>query len=75
MKLGLTAIAAIVALAVPASAAELIYGNWTPAQEYQNRVAMPDVIKMIDAETKGAVKWKLIAGGQVADAKATIHGG
>ena len=27
---------------------------------------------MIDAETKGAIKWKLIAGGQVADAKATF---
>ena len=33
---------------------------------------MPDVIKMIDAETKGAIKWKLIPGGQVADAKATF---
>jgi TRAP-type C4-dicarboxylate transport system substrate-binding protein len=72
MKLKLATIAAIGVLATPAPAAELIYGNWTPAQEYQNRVAMPDVIKMIDAETKGAIKWKLIAGGQVADAKATF---
>src|SRR5262245_54722653 len=72
MNLKLATIAAIGVLAAPASAAELIYGNWTPAQEYQNRVAMPDVIKMIDAETKGAVKWKLIPGGQVADAKATF---
>ena len=58
LKLGTIALAAL--LAAPASAAELVYGNWTPAQEYQNRVAMPDVIKMIDAETKGAIKWKLI---------------
>ena len=72
MKLKLAIIASIGALAAPAPAAELIYGSWTPAQEYQNRVAMPDVIKMIDAETKGAIKWKLIAGGQVADAKATF---
>jgi TRAP-type transport system periplasmic protein len=72
MKLKLTTISAVLALATPAPAAELIYGNWTPAQEYQNRVAMPEVIKMIDAETKGAIKWKLIAGGQVADAKATF---
>jgi TRAP-type C4-dicarboxylate transport system substrate-binding protein len=68
----LGAIVLALLLAAPASAAELVYGNWTPAQEYQNRVAMPDVIKMIDAETKGAIKWKLIPGGQVADAKATF---
>src|SRR5687767_2527474 len=72
MRLKLATIAAISALATPAPAADLVYGNWTPAQEYQNRVAMPDVIKMIDAETKGAIKWKLIPGGQVADAKATF---
>ena len=60
------------ALAAPAAAAELVYGNWTPAQEYQNRVAMPDVIKMIDKETNGAIKWKLVPGGQLADAKATF---
>ena len=72
MKLKLTTIVAIATLAAPAGAADLVYGNWTPAQEYQNRVAMPDVIKMIDAETKGAIKWKLIPGGQVADAKATF---
>ena len=41
MKLKLTTIAFASWLAAPAPAAELIYGNWTPAQEYQNRVAMP----------------------------------
>src|ERR1043166_8759780 len=50
----------------------LASASWTPAQEYQNRVAMPDVIKMIDAETKGAIKWKLVPGSQLADAKATF---
>ena len=45
-----------------ASAAELIYGNWTPAQEYQNRVVMPEMFKNIEQETNGAIKWKLIAG-------------
>ena len=56
----------------PASAAELVYGNWTPAQEYQNRVAMPEFMKGIEADTKGEVKWKLIAGGQIADGKTTF---
>lgn len=60
------------ALAGPAAAQELVYGNWTPAQEYQNRVAMPEMIKGIDEDTKGAIKWKLIPGGQIADGKTTF---
>ena len=59
-------------LASPATAAELVYGNWTPAQEYQNRVAMPEMFANIDKETNGAIKWKLIPGGQIADGKATF---
>ena len=71
----LTVAAAALALAITASdapAAELIYGNWTPAQEYQNRVVMPELFKNIDAGHKGAIKWKLIAGGQIADGKTTF---
>jgi TRAP-type C4-dicarboxylate transport system substrate-binding protein len=60
------------ALACPASAAELVYGSWTPAQEYQNRVVMPDLFRNIEKDTNGAVKWKLIAGGQIADGKTTF---
>jgi TRAP-type C4-dicarboxylate transport system substrate-binding protein len=55
-----------------ALAAELVFGTWTPAQEYQNRVAMPELIRNIEKDTGGAIKWKLIAGGQIADAKATF---
>lgn len=74
MTIKRTTIAAAIALAAaqPASAAELVFGNWTPAQEYQNRVAMPEMFRNIDKDTNGAIKWKLIAGGQVADAKATF---
>src|SRR5262249_53130484 len=56
----------------PSSAAELVYGSWTPAQEYQNRVAMPELFRNVEKDTGGAIKWKLIAGGQIADAKATF---
>ena len=69
------AAAAAFAATVPASqvsAAELVFGSWTPALEYQNRVAMPEVFRNIEKETNGAIKWKLIAGGQIADAKATF---
>ena len=54
------------------SAAELVFGSWTPAQEYQNRVAMPEVFRNIEKDTNGAIKWKLIAGGQIADGKTTF---
>lgn len=71
-----TAVAATFsALAISAgstAAAELIYGNWTPAQEYQNRVVMPELFRNIDRDTNGAIKWKLIAGGQIADGKTTF---
>jgi TRAP-type C4-dicarboxylate transport system substrate-binding protein len=56
----------------PGAAAELIYGNWTPAQEYQNRVVMPELFRNIERDTNGAIKWKLIAGGQIADGKTTF---
>jgi TRAP-type transport system periplasmic protein len=63
---------AALALAGPAAAADLVYGSWTPAQEYQNRVAMPELIRNIEKDTNGAIKWKLIAGGQIADGKTTF---
>jgi TRAP-type transport system periplasmic protein len=67
-----TVATAVALLAGPASAAELIYGNWTPAQEYQNRVAMPELFRNLEKDTNGAIKWKLVPGGQLADAKATF---
>ena len=51
---------------------ELVFGNWTPPREYQNVHVMPYVFQQIEKETNGAVKWKLIAGGQLADGKSTF---
>ncbi|MBO0763389.1 MAG: TRAP transporter substrate-binding protein DctP [Hyphomicrobiaceae bacterium] len=56
----------------PASAEELVYGNWTPPREYQNVHVMPELFKNIEKETDGAIKWKLIAGGAIADGKGTF---
>ncbi|HWE21045.1 MAG TPA: TRAP transporter substrate-binding protein DctP [Hyphomicrobiaceae bacterium] len=57
----------------PASAQqELVYGNWTPPREYQNVHVMPEIFKNIEKETNGAIKWKLIAGGAIADGKGTF---
>jgi len=68
----LAALALASLLAAPAGAADLIYGNWTPAREYQNVNVMPEAFRMIEKETGGAIKWKLVPGGQLADAKATF---
>jgi TRAP-type C4-dicarboxylate transport system substrate-binding protein len=71
ISFGMAAVAAAL-LTGPASADELVYGSWTPAQEYQNRVVMPELIQKIDKDTNGAIKWKLIPGGQIADGKTTF---
>jgi TRAP-type C4-dicarboxylate transport system substrate-binding protein len=69
----LLAAAAMALLPVwPAYSADLVYGSWTPAQEYQNRVVMPELFRNIEKDTNGAIKWKLIAGGQIADGKTTF---
>ncbi len=56
----------------PASAEELVFGSWTSPREYQNVHVMPEMFKNIEKETNGAIKWKLIPGGAIADGKATF---
>ena len=72
------AAAAAFAATVPASqvsAAELVFGSWTPAREYQNRVVMPEMFKIIEKETNGAIKWKLIAGRPACRRQDHLHRG
>lgn len=52
-----------------ASAVELVYGSWAPAPAYANRVVLPKVFKDIEEQTKGEIKWKIVAGGQIAGPK------
>ena len=74
----LTMLGAVAAMAAiinnPVCAADLVYGSWTPAREYQNRDLMPEMFKKIEKDTNGAIKWKLVAGGQLADGKTTFTG-
>ena len=56
-----------------AGAAEFVYGSWPPASDHLNTTALPRAFKAIDEETKGAVKWKLVAGGTLADGKGTFQ--
>src|SRR5262245_36950440 len=55
-----------------ASAQELVYGSCVPATDYLTAGALPAGFKLIEEETKGAIKWKSIAGAQIADCKATF---
>ncbi len=67
---GATAVAMLAtALPTASSAKDLIHGSWTPAVQYVNRVVMPKAFKEIAAETKGAINWKVIPGGQVVGTK------
>jgi TRAP-type C4-dicarboxylate transport system substrate-binding protein len=67
------AVSVVLLAGTPVSAQqELIYGNWTPPREYQNVQVMPYVFEQIAKETNGAIKWKLIAGGAIADGKSTF---
>jgi TRAP-type C4-dicarboxylate transport system substrate-binding protein len=70
---GAVAFALTAVMPRPASAQqEFVYGSWLPPREYMNSVAIPNIFKDIEEQTKGQIKWKLIAGGQLADGKATF---
>jgi TRAP-type C4-dicarboxylate transport system substrate-binding protein len=56
-----------------ASAVDLTHGSWPPPGEYLNRVTLPKVFAEISKETNGAINWKLVPGGQLADPKATFQ--
>ena len=56
------------------SATELIYGSWVSPKHSVMRTALPPFFKSVETATKGAVTWKLVAGGQLVDAKGTVPG-
>jgi TRAP-type C4-dicarboxylate transport system substrate-binding protein len=61
------------AAANSATAVELTYGSWPPASDHLNTTALPNAFKTIEEQTKGAVKWKLVPGGQLAGAKESFQ--
>jgi len=72
LRFALAALAASFA-AGHAFAVELIYGSWPPQGEYLNRVTLPKVFETIAKETNGAITWKLVPGGQLANPKTTFQ--
>lgn len=72
-SLGAVAICATVLAGNPVGAAEFVHGSWPPASDHLNTTALPRAFKNIDEATKGAIKWKLVPGGQLADGKGTFQ--
>lgn len=64
--------AAVMALMGPATAKDYVYGSCVPAADYLTSDALPAMFEGIAKETNGAIKWKSIAGGQLADCKASF---
>ncbi|MFZ2100994.1 MAG: TRAP transporter substrate-binding protein DctP [Oricola sp.] len=62
----LASTAALAVTTVTASAKDYTYGSWVPASDYINAHALPEVFRRVEETTGGEVKWKIIAGGQLA---------
>ena len=66
--------AALAFAAQPASAAEYVYGSWTSPKNLVLSQGVAPYLEAVRAETGGALKWKLLAGGQLFDGHASLAG-
>lgn len=66
--------AAVVAAAwsAPVAAKDYVYGSCVPAADYLTTDALPAMYAGIEKDTKGAIKWKSVAGGSLADCKGSF---
>ncbi len=70
----LLGLAALAFVSGSAHSAELVYGTWASPKHSAMRFGMSQYFKAIAADTKGAVTWKSVAGGQLVDGKGTLAG-
>ena len=66
--------AALVFAAQPASAAEYVYGSWVSPKNVVLSHGVAPYLEAVTAETGGAVKWKLLTGGQLFGGRASLAG-
>ena len=57
-----------------ADARELIYGSWVSPKHPVMSIALPHLFKGVEKDTSGAVKWKMVAGGQLVNGRGTVGG-
>jgi TRAP-type transport system periplasmic protein len=63
------------ALIAPATQArELVYGAWVSPKHPVIAQSLPILFKGVEKETNGAIKWKMIAGGQLVNGRGTLTG-
>ncbi len=77
MRQKLPIIAATLAVALSAATAdarELIYGSWVSPKHPVMSIALPHLFKGVEKDTGGAVKWKMVAGGQLVNGRGTLAG-
>lgn len=75
LKIICVAVMAIAVLAATSvQARELIYGSWVSPKHGVMVDALPILFKGVFKDTNGAVKWKLVAGGQLVKGKNTLAG-
>ena len=63
-----------IALTGPVSAKEFVYGSWVSPKHGTNTAGLMPFFKELEKESGGAIKWKLLAGGQVVGARTTLPG-
>jgi len=78
MKRSLLATAAVVAASVlavtTAHSKELIYGSWVSPKHPVMSGSLPHLFKGVEKDTGGAIKWKMVAGGQLMNGRGTLAG-
>ena len=78
MKRSLLATAAVVAASILAVTAahskELIYGSWVSPKHPVMAGSLPHLFKGVEKDTGGAIKWKMVAGGQLMNGRGTLAG-
>ncbi len=53
---------------------EYIYGSWVSPKHGVMKDALPHLFKGVEKDTGGAIKWKMVAGGQLVRGKSTLGG-
>ncbi|MDP6645503.1 MAG: hypothetical protein QGF16_15645 [Rhodospirillales bacterium] len=70
---GVMAVALFTAIQ-PAPAKDYVYGAWVAAKHGVNVEGLLPYFKAVEKDTGGAVKWRLLAGGQMVNHRSTLPG-
>jgi len=70
----LATVLALSTLVTAAQARDLVYGSWVSPKHPVMSQALPHLFRGVEKDTNGAVKWKMVAGGQLVNGRATVGG-